>query len=131
VLHVRVHQRQLDVVERVGARQQIERLEHEPDLLIADVRHLVVGHGRYLLVLELVGALGRSVETADDVHERRFAGARRSHDRDVLVLRDVEIDAVQCVHFLGADLIDAVEIADLDQHGLIRPFVWARPRSLS
>ena len=31
-----VEQRQLDVVERGGARQQIEPLEHEPDLAVAD-----------------------------------------------------------------------------------------------
>ena len=31
-----VEQRQLDVVERRGPRQQVEPLEHEPDLLVAD-----------------------------------------------------------------------------------------------
>src|SRR5438094_849078 len=43
VLEAGVYERQLDVVQRVGARQQIERLEHEADLLVANPRQLVVG----------------------------------------------------------------------------------------
>ena len=39
-----VDQRQLDVVQRGGARQQVERLKDEADLLVADARQLVVVH---------------------------------------------------------------------------------------
>jgi hypothetical protein len=47
--HAGVDQRQLDVVQRRGARQQVERLEDEADVLVADARQLVVveaGDGR-------------------------------------------------------------------------------------
>ncbi len=37
---------------------------------------------------------GRPVETGEDVHERRLAGARRPHDRGELPLHDVERDAL-------------------------------------
>src|SRR5262249_34504385 len=37
-----VEQRKLDVVERRGARQQVEALEHEADLLVADVGQFVL-----------------------------------------------------------------------------------------
>jgi hypothetical protein len=37
-----VDQRQLDVVQRVGARQQVEGLEDEADLLVADAGELLV-----------------------------------------------------------------------------------------
>ena len=38
---VGVQQRQLDVLRRAGARQQVELLEDEPDLPVADLRQLV------------------------------------------------------------------------------------------
>ena len=40
--HVGIDQRQLDVLERARARQQIELLEHETDLPVADLGELVV-----------------------------------------------------------------------------------------
>ncbi len=55
--HARVDERQLDVVERRRARQQVERLEHEPDFLVPDPRQLVVVHLADLLVVEQVAAL--------------------------------------------------------------------------
>ena len=42
----RVDERQLDVLEAVLARQQVERLEDEPDLPVADVRERVVRERR-------------------------------------------------------------------------------------
>ena len=44
-----VNERQLDVVKRRRARQQIERLKDEPDLLVPDPRQLVVVHRTRLL----------------------------------------------------------------------------------
>src|SRR5262249_32363331 len=40
-VYAAVEERQLDVLERGRAGQKIERLEHEPDLLVADPRELV------------------------------------------------------------------------------------------
>jgi hypothetical protein len=42
--HAGVDERQLHVVERGRARQQVEGLEDEPDLLVPDARQLVVVH---------------------------------------------------------------------------------------
>ena len=79
----RVEQRQLDVLERGRARQQVEALEHEADLLVADMRQLRVSSAatsrpssRY--------ALGRLIEAAEQVHERRLARARRPDEHDEL-----------------------------------------------
>ena len=40
--HAAIDQRQLDIVQRRGPRQQVERLEDEPDFLVADLGELVV-----------------------------------------------------------------------------------------
>src|SRR6187401_1805345 len=93
---------QLHVVQRGGPGEQVERLEDEPDLLVADAGELVVVHLAHLLVVQQVGALGRRVEAADQVHQRRLAGAGRTHDRDVLAAADLDVHAAQGVHFLFA-----------------------------
>jgi hypothetical protein len=60
-------------VERRGARQQVEGLEDEPDLLVADARQLVVVHQAHFVAVEEVGSFAGSIEAADQVHQRRFA----------------------------------------------------------
>ena len=71
--HAGVDQRQFDVVQRGGTGQQIEGLEHETDLLVAHRRELVVVEVGNLGVVETVGTEGRRIETAEQVHERRFS----------------------------------------------------------
>ena len=127
VLDPGVDQRQLDVVQGVGPRQEVEGLEHEPDLLVANARQLVVGELPDLLALERVGAAGGRIEAADQVHERRLARARGAHDRDVLVGLDVEVHPVQRVDLLGADLVETLQATDRDQHGRLIASRVGRP----
>ena len=86
-----VDEGQLDVVQRGGAGQQVEGLEDEADFLVADAGELVVVEFADQLAVEPVLALGRRVEAADQVHQRRLAGAGRSHDGDVLVVLDAQM----------------------------------------
>jgi hypothetical protein len=86
-----VDQRQLDVVQRGGAGQQVEGLEDEADLLVADARQLVVVQFADQLAVEPVAALGGRVEAADQVHQRGLAGAGGAHDGDVLVVLDAQV----------------------------------------
>jgi hypothetical protein len=57
-----VDERQLHIAQRVGPREEIERLEDKPDLAVADVRELVVLHCRDIVAIELVSSRGRRVE---------------------------------------------------------------------
>ena len=68
-----VDQRQLHVVQRVSARQQIERLEDEPDFLVPNARQFVVLEVTDLLAVEPVLTARGSIEAADEVHQCRFA----------------------------------------------------------
>ena len=112
-----VEQRQLDVVERRGARQQVEALEHEPDLLVAHGGQRVLRHRRHVLAVEQVLARRRPVEAADDVHERRLARARRSGDREELAALHFEVDAAQRLHLDLADDVGLDEVLDRDDRG--------------
>jgi hypothetical protein len=92
-LHTRINQRQLDVVQSVGARQQIEGLEDETDLLVANSGELAVVHRRDELAVQPVFAVIGRIEAADHVHQRGLTGTRRTHDRDVLATVHREIHA--------------------------------------
>jgi hypothetical protein len=103
-----------DVVERRRARQQVEALEDEPDLLVPDGGELVLRHLRDVLPVEEVLARRRPVEAAGDVHERRLAGTRRPGDRQELAALDVEVHAAQRLHLDLADDVPLDEILDRD-----------------
>ena len=115
-----VEQRQLDVLDRRRPRQQVEPLKHEADLAVADLREFVVVQPRDVAVLEPVLARGRTIEAAEDVHERRLAGSRRSDDRHELSFFDVERDAAQRADGNVADLVGLDQLADPEQrHQLV------------
>jgi len=64
-----IKQRQLDVVECRGAGQQVETLEHEADLRVANVGKRILRHPRDVFSVEKILTRRRPVETPDDVHE--------------------------------------------------------------
>jgi hypothetical protein len=111
---VAVEHRQLDVLDGPGARQQVEALEDEADLRVADLGPLVAVETRDVDAVQPVGARGRPVEAAQDVHERRLAGARGAHDGDQLPGLDREVDPLQGVNLDLAHLVDLRQVADLD-----------------
>src|SRR5215213_9449999 len=114
-LHPRVDERQLDVPQRRGPRQQVEGLEHEANLLVADPGELVVVHLAHLLAVEEIGTLARRVEAANQVHQRRLAGPRRPHDRDVLAALDLDAHAAQRVNLLGTHHVGLPQIDGFNQ----------------
>ena len=62
---------------------------------------------------DLDRAAGRRVEAADQVEQRRLARARRSHQREEVALRDLEVDALQHVDALAAAGEVLVDVRDL------------------
>ena len=100
---LRQQQRQLDVALGGQHRQQVVELEDEADVVARASAaswppdELVDAHAA-----DLDGAGGRRVEPADQVEQRRLAGARRSHQGQEVALGDVEVDALQHVDALAA-----------------------------
>src|SRR6185312_3910429 len=70
-----IAQRHVDVVEQIEVRNQVEALEHEADLLVAQPRAVLVAELRDVDAVELVLAARGFFEQASDVEERRLAGA--------------------------------------------------------
>jgi hypothetical protein len=102
-------------VQRGCAREQVERLEDESNLLVPDPRQLVVVHRRDFLGVQQVAALRRRVEAANQVHQRRLPGSGRSHDGDILAALDSDRDAPEGVDLLPAHDIGLPQIAGFDE----------------
>ena len=68
-----VDQRQFDIVQGRGSRQQVESLKDKAHFLIANASQLVVIHFRDVLTVQDVFAFTRRVQTANQIHQRRFA----------------------------------------------------------
>jgi hypothetical protein len=71
----RVGERELNVGLRARARDQVEALKDEADLAVADVSERVLVDPPHVEAVQPVGAGGRGVEAAEDVHQRRLAAA--------------------------------------------------------
>ena len=116
--HARIAQRHRHVVLRAHPRQQIEALEHEADLVAAQDRAFFGVQRRDIHAVAQVGAGGRRVETADEIHQRRFAGTGRPHDRDEFAVFDLQVHALERGHFgFGAGGIDLAQYPRFD-HGM-------------
>ena len=110
--HAAVRERQLDVLVDREIADQVERLEDEADLAVADAGALRRRELRDRLAGERVLAVGRRVEQAEDREQRRLAAARRSFHRDVLARLDLDVDVLKGVglHLVGVeDLLDPGE----------------------
>lgn len=110
--HVEVGQ--LDLLQRARARQQVEVLEDEAELAVADVREFRTRTARDLDAVQQVAAARGRVEAAEDVQHRRLAAAGGAHDRDELARVDRERHAVQRRDRLLAERVDLAEIPDFD-----------------
>src|SRR6184192_1944186 len=67
--HSLVEHRQLDVLHRAGAGEQVETLEDEADFPAPDPRQLIAREPAHVLAVEQVAARAGPVEAADQVHE--------------------------------------------------------------
>src|SRR5262249_15237577 len=113
--HAAVLERELHVLERGGAWQEVEPLEDEADEPVAHDRAPVVGPIADVEAAERVRAARGAIETAEDVHERRLAAARRPHDGHDLAVLDLEIDVAQRAHDPGARDVVLGDAAELDE----------------
>jgi hypothetical protein len=94
--------------------EEVERLEDEPDALVAQPRQRLVVQLLGRLAVDDHLALVGPVEAADDVEQRRLARARLADHRDQFAGGDVEGDATQhllarlagAVRFLHAGEVD-------------------------
>src|SRR5574341_943207 len=105
-----VHHRQLDVLQRRCARQEIEALKDETDLAVADMGPLVRRKRTYFAVVEKVTPPRGSVEATQDVHEGGLSRAGGAHDGDEFRALDIEVDTAKRGDLDVSHPIDLVQI---------------------
>ena len=110
-----IQQRQLDVFDGRRSHQQVEALEDEPDLPVADAGPLVAAHRGDLDAVEPVAAAGRPVQAAQGVHQCRLAGPGRADQRDILAPLDRERRWPQGGDLHLADVVDLADVGQFDQ----------------
>src|SRR5581483_1657629 len=88
----------LDVLDRGQRRDQIELLEHEPERAQPQRRELVIAARGEIRAFEVRLAGTRTVERAENLQQRRLAGAARPLERDELARVDLEVDLVERTH---------------------------------
>jgi hypothetical protein len=76
--------RHLDIAGSGQIRQQLIPLKNKPEMLSAQSRQRIAVKCARIIARNLVRAVGRLVEQAEDVHQRRLARARRADDRNHL-----------------------------------------------
>ena len=98
-----VAQRHVDVVEHVEVGDQVEALEDEADLLVAQRERCVVRQPAHVLAVEPVLPPSNVSSRPGDVQERGLARARRPGDRDELAVAHLEREVAQRVRdeFIG------------------------------
>src|SRR4029077_14597376 len=95
--------------------------EDETDFLVTDARQLVVVQFADQLAVEPIVAFAGRVQATDQIHQRGFAGAGRSHDGDVFVALDTNIHAAQGVNLLlRAHVVGLPQVFGADHAGFGR-----------
>src|ERR1039458_114153 len=103
-----VGERQLDVDERACARDEVEALEDEADLAVAQVGEIVLVHLADVHAVDQIATARGYVQAAEDVHQRGLAAARAAHDRHEIAGVDPQRDVAQRTH---ADLSQLEDLA--------------------
>ncbi len=103
-----------DVLQGGEPLDEVELLEHEADAPAPHGREPAVAEAADVAPVDADGAAGRSLQCADDVHQRRLPGARRADDDDELARRHQQVDAVERPHRWrsGVVLGDPAELED-------------------
>ena len=111
-----VEQRQLDVLDGAGAREQVEALEDEAERAVADLGELVAAHARHLAARRAGSApdVGRSRQPtmfiSVDLPEPELPMTATNSPASM-----ASVDAAQRVHLDVAHLVDLVDVVERDQ----------------
>src|SRR5436309_3133901 len=113
--HSPVGQGQLDVLEDGQVADQVEALEDEPDVAVADVGAIGGRQVLHRLGVEQVLTACGGVEQAEDGQERGLARPGGTHDREPLVLPHRKMDVRESVrlHLVGEE--DLLDVLHFDQ----------------
>src|ERR1044071_3122384 len=89
---LRQKQRELYVVKCSQHRHEIESLKDVADVRVTPIRELTLRHARQVRSHNLDVAFSRSIDSREQVQQRRLTRAARSHQRQKISFMQFEID---------------------------------------
>ena len=92
LIHAGIHGGQRHVFARAQCAQQVVALENKAEFAPAQRGQLVAAHLRSFHAVDLIRAGSGTIETADDVHQRGFAGAGLADDGNEIAFLNGEAD---------------------------------------
>ncbi len=113
--HAAVAQRKLDVFNGRRSREQVEALEYEADLPIANLGQLVRRQVRDIPAIQDIASGRGRVQAAEEVHERGLSRSRRTRHRDKIAAPDFNRYRAQRMDHFAADPIVFGEILGFKQ----------------
>src|SRR5690606_577361 len=96
---------------------QVEALEHEADVGLADLRATALRMARHILAEKTVDTAAGRIDQSQDMQQRRLAAAGRTHDRGELALGEGKIHTTHGGGFNRIGAIDLFQVLRLDDHG--------------
>jgi hypothetical protein len=111
----REHHRQRHILDGGHRRDEIERLENDPDLVAPVLAELFARHLRQVLAEDIERPFGRVVEAREQIQQGRLAGARGAEQTDELAGLDGHGNAVERAHDGRAHPVMLFELADFDR----------------
>jgi hypothetical protein len=89
------HQGRFHIFQGREALQQVEELEHEPDLARTQRGQLAVAQREHVLSVEIDPPAAGAIQPPEQMHERRFAVPGRTDDAGQAAARDFKVHAAQ------------------------------------
>src|SRR5262245_50895838 len=115
-----VDQRQLNILTRRGSRQQVKILKYEADLAIPDVGKLISTQSGNICAVQNIMTGSGSIEAPQDIHERRFSGATRTHQCNKLAAFNFNRNAAHCRHFHFSGAIGLMNVNQPNECAVVR-----------
>ncbi len=109
-----------NVFPRGQAGNQVVELEHEADVMAAVTGQFPVIGGTQLHVAITHLARGRHVESAENIEQRRLAGAGGAQHHHQLAGIEIQIDAAQGMHLDFTLIVDLGESASLENNLMLQ-----------
>jgi sterol desaturase/sphingolipid hydroxylase (fatty acid hydroxylase superfamily) len=107
-------EREHHVLPRREKRNQVRKLENEPDLLPSQALQIPPPASMDVVTVEHDAALGRLGDEPEDGEESRLSRAARSHDREQLAAPHCEADPLERLDAGGAFAEDLDQVCGLD-----------------
>ncbi len=114
-----IKQRQLDVLPRRCARQEIKTLKDETDFPIANIGEPIAIKARNIGSIQNVMARSRSIETTEKIHQRGFPGTACAHQGNKFAGLNLKRNAAHGMHFHFSGAICFVDIDQPDKRAVV------------